>query len=218
MTVPFAGTHAGGPSEWTEEEVHRLIEGIELHGDNWDNVAQHVGGRAPAECVIQFIRLPIDADHIGPDGNYIKPVVDSRSLQPDDDVVMVDGNRTETTTLTSPACTIIPTPSSACVGGNSLFKESENPLLAQIDFINSILGSECAAMSSRAAAQSMLENRKPINASSGDCENQLSSERLESMNGISSSGNNNRSVVDPSLVTPEDLGRPVTEDEIQVCV
>ncbi|KAL7068361.1 SWIRM domain-containing protein [Cryptosporidium serpentis] len=50
-----------GIATWTQEEVQRLIEGIELHGDDWDAVSHYVGNnRTPQECVAYFIQIPIE--------------------------------------------------------------------------------------------------------------------------------------------------------------
>ncbi|KAH8740971.1 erythrocyte membrane protein PFEMP3 [Cryptosporidium ryanae] len=50
-----------GIATWSQEEVQRLIEGIEYYGDDWDSVSHHVGNkRTPQECVAYFIQLPIE--------------------------------------------------------------------------------------------------------------------------------------------------------------
>ncbi|CDJ41710.1 Related to swi/snf-related matrix-associated actin-dependent regulator of chromatin, subfamily c, member 1, related [Eimeria tenella] len=54
----IAGATADG-SDWQLDEIERLIEAIELHKDDWDEVAEHVGGgRTPQQCVERFIKLP----------------------------------------------------------------------------------------------------------------------------------------------------------------
>ncbi|XP_026190758.1 SWI/SNF complex subunit SWI3C [Cyclospora cayetanensis] len=54
----IAGSAADG-SDWQLDETERLIEAIELHKDDWAEVAEHVGGgRTPQQCVERFIRLP----------------------------------------------------------------------------------------------------------------------------------------------------------------
>ncbi|KAK6590935.1 erythrocyte membrane PFEMP3 [Cryptosporidium xiaoi] len=50
-----------GVATWSQEEVQKLIEGIEYYGDDWDAVSYHVGNkRTPQECVAYFIQLPIE--------------------------------------------------------------------------------------------------------------------------------------------------------------
>ncbi|CDF33047.1 unnamed protein product [Chondrus crispus] len=59
-----AGAH-GGPDEtegdvWTESETLLLLEALEMYGDNWTLVSEHVGSKGNSQCVIQFLRLPIE--------------------------------------------------------------------------------------------------------------------------------------------------------------
>jgi len=46
---------------WTDHEELLLLEGLELHKDNWAEVAEHVGSRSQLECVVHFVQLPVDA-------------------------------------------------------------------------------------------------------------------------------------------------------------
>ncbi|CDI80968.1 SWIRM-domain-containing protein, related [Eimeria acervulina] len=49
----------GDGSDWQLDETERLIEAIELHKDDWNEVAAYVGGgRTPQQCVERFIKLP----------------------------------------------------------------------------------------------------------------------------------------------------------------
>ncbi|CAO3575001.1 unnamed protein product [Mortierella alpina] len=41
--------HSGVKGKWTEEEVNRLLEARELFGADWQQVAKHVGTRAPGQ-------------------------------------------------------------------------------------------------------------------------------------------------------------------------
>lgn len=57
---------------WTEEETLRLLEGIELHKDDWKKVAEHVNFslyqgnpvRTLDDCLTAFIRLPIEDPYL----------------------------------------------------------------------------------------------------------------------------------------------------------
>ncbi|CDJ60171.1 SWIRM domain-containing protein, related [Eimeria maxima] len=50
---------SGDGSDWQLDETERLIEAIELHKDDWQEVAAYVGGgRTPQQCVERFIQLP----------------------------------------------------------------------------------------------------------------------------------------------------------------
>ncbi|KZT60456.1 SWIRM-domain-containing protein [Calocera cornea HHB12733] len=58
---PFA--HASG-EEWTDEEVLLLLEGIEMHEDDWAAISEHVGTRTREQCVQKFLQLPIEDPYI----------------------------------------------------------------------------------------------------------------------------------------------------------
>lgn len=59
-----AGAHGGNeesdPDAWTESETLLLLEALEMYGDNWTLVSEHVGSKGKAQCVVQFLRLPIE--------------------------------------------------------------------------------------------------------------------------------------------------------------
>ena len=44
---------------WTEQETLKLLEGMELYRDDWNKVAEHVSSRSQDECVLHFLKLPI---------------------------------------------------------------------------------------------------------------------------------------------------------------
>lgn len=52
-----AGVNGGS---WTDQETLLLLEGLELYGDNWNEIAEHVATKSKAQCILHFIRLPIE--------------------------------------------------------------------------------------------------------------------------------------------------------------
>ncbi|CAH0731849.1 unnamed protein product, partial [Brenthis ino] len=50
--------------EWTEQETLLLLEALELHRDDWNRVAAHVGTRTHDECILHFLRLPIEDPYL----------------------------------------------------------------------------------------------------------------------------------------------------------
>jgi hypothetical protein len=46
--------------EWTEQETLLLLEGLELYKDDWNKVCEHVGTRTQEECILNFLKLPIE--------------------------------------------------------------------------------------------------------------------------------------------------------------
>lgn len=50
--------------DWNEQEILLLLEGIELYKDDWNKVCEHVGSRTQDECILQFLRLPIEDPYL----------------------------------------------------------------------------------------------------------------------------------------------------------
>jgi SWI/SNF related-matrix-associated actin-dependent regulator of chromatin subfamily C len=50
--------------EWNDQEILLLLEGIELYKDDWNKVCEHVGSRTQDECILQFLRLPIEDPYL----------------------------------------------------------------------------------------------------------------------------------------------------------
>ncbi|CAG0918703.1 unnamed protein product, partial [Notodromas monacha] len=46
--------------DWSDQEVLLLLEGLEAHGQDWEQIAKHVGDRSVSECVAKFLQLPLD--------------------------------------------------------------------------------------------------------------------------------------------------------------
>ncbi|KAH9277988.1 SWI/SNF complex subunit SMARCC2 [Echinococcus granulosus] len=45
---------------WTDQETLLLLEALEMYRDDWNKVAEHVGSRTQDECILHFLRLPIE--------------------------------------------------------------------------------------------------------------------------------------------------------------
>ncbi|GAA5936994.1 hypothetical protein JCM1841_003406 [Sporobolomyces salmonicolor] len=45
---------------WTDQETLLLLEGLEMHQDDWDKVSEHVGTRTKEQCIVRFLKLPIE--------------------------------------------------------------------------------------------------------------------------------------------------------------
>lgn len=57
---------AGGASDddWTDEETLKLLEGLEMHDEDWGAIALHVGTRSREQCITKFIQLPIQDKYL----------------------------------------------------------------------------------------------------------------------------------------------------------
>lgn len=50
--------------DWTEQETLLLLEGLEMYKDDWNKVCEHVGTRTQDECILHFLRLPIEDPYL----------------------------------------------------------------------------------------------------------------------------------------------------------
>ena len=51
-------------NEWTDGELLLLLEGLELHKDDWNKVCEHVATRTQDECILKFLQLPIEDPYL----------------------------------------------------------------------------------------------------------------------------------------------------------
>uniref|UniRef100_A0A7N6AYU9 SWI/SNF related, matrix associated, actin dependent regulator of chromatin subfamily c member 2 n=1 Tax=Anabas testudineus TaxID=64144 RepID=A0A7N6AYU9_ANATE len=57
-------TSAASTREWTEQETLLLLEALEMYKDDWNKVSEHVGSRTQDECILHFLRLPIEDPYL----------------------------------------------------------------------------------------------------------------------------------------------------------
>lgn len=65
VRVEPKGKNSYDSSDWTDNELLALLEGIELYGDDWHEVASHVSTRNAHECLTRFLQLPIEDKALG---------------------------------------------------------------------------------------------------------------------------------------------------------
>lgn len=50
--------------DWSEQETLLLLEALEMYKDDWNKVCEHVGSRTQDECILHFLRLPIEDPYL----------------------------------------------------------------------------------------------------------------------------------------------------------
>ncbi|KAM8975886.1 SWI/SNF complex subunit SMARCC2 isoform 2-T2 [Pelodytes ibericus] len=55
---------ASATREWNEQETLLLLEALEMYKDDWNKVSEHVGSRTQDECILHFLRLPIEDPYL----------------------------------------------------------------------------------------------------------------------------------------------------------
>ncbi|XP_067111415.1 SWI/SNF complex subunit SMARCC1b [Osmerus mordax] len=66
------GASAG--REWTEQETLLLLEALEVYRDDWNKVSEHVGSRTQDECILHFLRLPIEDPYLEDSSSSLGPL------------------------------------------------------------------------------------------------------------------------------------------------
>lgn len=59
--------------EWEEHETLALLEAIEQYKDDWSKVSEHVRSRTQDECILHFLRLPIEDPFLVEDDDGAAP-------------------------------------------------------------------------------------------------------------------------------------------------
>ncbi|KAF3856455.1 hypothetical protein F7725_017178 [Dissostichus mawsoni] len=65
---------ASSMREWTEQETLLLLEGLEMFKDDWNKVSEHVGSRTQDECILHFLRLPIEDPYLEENSSSLGPL------------------------------------------------------------------------------------------------------------------------------------------------
>uniref|UniRef100_A0A8B9LQE2 SWI/SNF related, matrix associated, actin dependent regulator of chromatin, subfamily c, member 2 n=1 Tax=Astyanax mexicanus TaxID=7994 RepID=A0A8B9LQE2_ASTMX len=65
---------ASATREWTEQETLLLLEGLEMYKDDWNKVSEHVGSRTQDECILHFLRLPIEDPYLEDSSSTLGPL------------------------------------------------------------------------------------------------------------------------------------------------
>uniref|UniRef100_A0AAR2M1R4 SWI/SNF related, matrix associated, actin dependent regulator of chromatin, subfamily c, member 2 n=1 Tax=Pygocentrus nattereri TaxID=42514 RepID=A0AAR2M1R4_PYGNA len=72
---PTKGKNAASATrEWTEQETLLLLEGLEMYKDDWNKVSEHVGSRTQDECILHFLRLPIEDPYLEDTSSSLGPL------------------------------------------------------------------------------------------------------------------------------------------------
>lgn len=56
----LAGGAEALDGQWTDQESLLLLEALEIYGDKWEEVAEHVGTKSKAQCVMHFLQMPVE--------------------------------------------------------------------------------------------------------------------------------------------------------------
>ena len=52
-------------------KVYNVLQGLELHKDDWNKISEHVGTRTQDECIMHFLKLPIEDPYLENDSSFL---------------------------------------------------------------------------------------------------------------------------------------------------
>ncbi|KAJ6681624.1 SWI/SNF COMPLEX-RELATED [Salix koriyanagi] len=131
---------------WSDQETLLLLEAMEIYNENWNEIAEHVGTKSKAQCILHFLRLPVE------DGLLENIEVPSlaKSLSPSNQ----DDNRRPHSSSNG-----------SCVDAENRlpFANSGNPVMALVAFLASAVGPRVAAACAHASMEALsADNRLKI--------------------------------------------------------
>ncbi|GER40320.1 SWI/SNF complex subunit SWI3C [Striga asiatica] len=138
---------------WSDQETLLLLEGIQLYNENWNKIAEHVGSKSKAQCIVHFISLPVDGVVL--ENIDVPSTSGSSNLWSHD-----DHDRTE------------PNSNGYCLPGddtksNFPFSDCENPVMSLVAFLASVLGPRVAAACAHASLASLSKDIDKEESSNG---------------------------------------------------
>lgn len=126
-------------SVWSEAEELLLLEGLEKFGDDWNAVAAHVHTKSARQCVLQFLRMPIEDSFLGDQVGKWRSADGALGK-------LLDSSEGSTQS-TNPF-----------VGPSLPFADAANPIMAQVAFLASSVSPEVAAAAAQAALAKIMSD------------------------------------------------------------
>ncbi|XP_047321844.1 SWI/SNF complex subunit SWI3C-like isoform X2 [Impatiens glandulifera] len=126
------GFHDLDSESWTDQETLLLLEAIEVYNDNWNEIADHVGTKSKAQCILQFVRLPME------DGQLENIQVPNNSQVSNGD----DPRRPDLYPNEHSAGPYVP---ESDPDSSLPFANSKNPVMSLVAFLTSAVGPRVAA-------------------------------------------------------------------------
>ncbi|OMP07271.1 hypothetical protein COLO4_07483 [Corchorus olitorius] len=133
---------------WSDQETLLLLEAMEIYNENWNEIAEHVGTKSKAQCILHFLRLPMD--------NGLLENLEVPSMPKSTIVSNGDGHPR----LRSNMNGSLPGPSLQDADSESRlpFANSGNPVMAMVAFLASAVGPRVAAACAHASLAALAED------------------------------------------------------------
>lgn len=128
---------------WTDQETLLLLEGMQQYNENWNEIAEHVGTKSKAQCILHFVRLPVDGT---PLENIEFPNSGSSNVRNGDDPKKAPSNSNGAKLQDSDFENKFP------------FANCGNPVMALVAFLASAVGPRVAAVCAHASLAELSKN------------------------------------------------------------
>jgi hypothetical protein len=142
----FVKSCKSGNDRWAVEEVLMLFEGIELYGEEWEDIACHVGTKTKEQCLLYFTRLPLE---------YICGLSQSTEEHFDQivlrDLGIGDSEMSETKFSFS----------------DCILSTSTNPLMSLLLFLGYVVKTNVAAAAAKGAIECHMNLKKEMDQTNG---------------------------------------------------
>ncbi|CAL0319418.1 unnamed protein product [Lupinus luteus] len=125
---------------WSDQETLMLLEAMEIYNENWNEIAEYVGTKSKAQCILHFLRMPME------DGKLESINVPNVPLS---NVMNKDDSERLHHCLNGDSAG--PFHQSSNFDGRLPFANSGNPVMALVAFLASAVGPRVAASCAHAA-------------------------------------------------------------------
>ncbi|XP_062158356.1 SWI/SNF complex subunit SWI3C isoform X2 [Alnus glutinosa] len=130
---------------WTDQETLLLLEAMEIYNENWNEIAEHVSTKSKAQCILHFLRLPMENGLLE---NIEVPGMSSNSLNGDD----CGRSNSNYNGDSAGSCH-----QDANSESRLPFANSGNPVMALVAFLASTIGPRVAAACAHASLAALSE-------------------------------------------------------------
>ncbi|XP_039264630.2 SWI/SNF complex subunit SMARCC2-like isoform X1 [Styela clava] len=134
MAKPKTVAAAAVAKPWTDQEILLLLEGLEMYKDDWNKVSEHVSSRTQDECILQFLRLPIEDPYL--EGTIAASAAEGESNSVDFKDIIKNQ----------------PVP----------FSKAGNPVMSTVAFLASVVSPRVAAAAAKAAIEEFTKMKDEV--------------------------------------------------------
>ncbi|KAL4277759.1 hypothetical protein GQ457_03G029690 [Hibiscus cannabinus] len=132
---------------WTDGETLLLLEAMEIYNENWNEIAEHVGTKSKAQCILHFLRLPMEDGLLE---NLEVPSMPKSTIVSNGDSQRLPSNMNGS----------LPEPNLQDADSESKlpFANSGNPVMSMVAFLASAVGPRVAAACAHASLAALAKD------------------------------------------------------------